>query len=313
MTKIAAVILTGSRDQHNILLSGTGLSSKTLLPVGEKPMVQWVFDALSATAYKPRLYVSTNDPAIEQREFGAPALSVPSGTSAVSSFLQAIDNVSADTEWVILASGDHVLLTPEMVTYFVEEAQRRQLTLAVSVVAKSTVQAHYPNSKRTYMPLKGDAYSGANLYMVHKPSFSGQRRVLETIDQNRKKPWKSVFMMDWFSIVRVFARQVDIHELATLASKTIGCKTGCVVLPFAEACMDVDKPSDKEIAETIIEHRKGLHLVGVEKPEPDKSPDVIPISREADQNDPFKPAVGFGALQYIAALLLLHTILDRVF
>jgi molybdopterin-guanine dinucleotide biosynthesis protein A len=255
MRSMAAIILTGSRDQHNILLAGSTLHSKTLLPVYHQPMLQWVYQALAGTSFQPEIFVSTEDPDIESYDFNGKASFIKSGNSAVSSFLSAIDQIPDHYEWVLFASGDHVLLTPRMIETFVEHAIAQHLTLAVAVVKKSTVQQHYPGSIRTYMPLKGDAYSGGNLYLIHKPTFLAQRHVLEAIDTNRKKPWKSIFMLDWWTILRVFLKQVDMRELGEKASKVIGCRTACIALPYAEACMDVDKPSDKVLAEAILHAR----------------------------------------------------------
>ena len=83
----------------------------------------------------------------------------------------------------------------------------------------------------------------------------GDSKVLEMIDSNRKKPWKSMMILDPWTILKFLFRQLTMHDVADLASKVIGCKTGVVEMPFAEACMDVDKQSDLEMAETILKAR----------------------------------------------------------
>lgn len=256
MTSMYAVILTGSRDSTNPLIAGTGLESKVMLPVGGKPMVQSVFEAIAATKYNPLMYLSSNDPTIHNLQTPTPFTVIPSEARAVASFLKSLERVPADAEWVLFVSGDHALITSEMIEYFVDNCQSRQLALGVAVVGKSVVDRNYPESKRTYMPLKGDSVSGGNMYLIHKPTFMGNAKVLDTIDTNRKKPWKSVFMLNPWQVFCVLTRQVDIHGVAELASKIIGCKTGVVEMPFAECCMDVDKHSDKEIAERILANRK---------------------------------------------------------
>jgi len=251
---LSAVILTGGRDLHNPLLAGSGVNSKVLLPVYGKPMLVWLYDTLAQSRYKPLIHLSTADPEIEALQFSGPRHIVPNEDKAVGSFLRALREVETDG-WVLLVSGDHVLLTAEMVDYFIREVMERELAFGVAVVGRKTVNASYPSSKRTYFHAKGDSYSGGNIYLVNKRLFMGNQQVLETIDNNRKKPWKSVSMVNPWQMVQILTRQLTMHDVATVASKLIGCKTGVVEMPFAECCMDVDKQSDLEIAEMILARR----------------------------------------------------------
>ena len=260
MSKLQAVILTGARNSQNPLLIGTGLQSKVLLPVGGQPMVQRVLETVASTRYQPSMYISTNDPVVGGLRTSVPFAVIPSENTAVQSFVKSIERVQADSEspWVLFASGDHPLLTAEMIEYFIDDVMRRDLTLGVAVVNKSMVQQHYPRSRRTYFAVKNGAYSGGNLYLINKPRFLGNTRVLETIDGNRKAPWKSIKLLDPISMAQVAFRQLTMHQVADKAAELIGCKTGIVDMPFAECCMDVDKPSDKEIAEIILARRAAV-------------------------------------------------------
>ncbi len=251
---LSAVILTGARQANIPLLEGTGLTSKVLLPVGGCPMVTSVFDAIYGSDYDPEMYVSTDTPEVQSLSMTAPFKVLPIGKTAVSSFIGSIETVPGDG-WVLLVSGDHPLLTSEMVTHFIAEVQKRDLALGIGVVNKRLVDQHYPDTVRTYFPVKNGAYSGANLYLVNKKRFMKNVHFFETLDKNRKKPWKSAVLMDPWTIIQLAFRQLDMHEIASRASKVIGCETGIVDMPFSESCMDVDKPSDKVMAERILAER----------------------------------------------------------
>lgn len=253
--KLTAVILTGSRDSHGPLTQGMGIQSKAMLPVFGKPMVSYVLDALAATKYSPNIYVSTADPDVVSLNGPVPFTCLPSEDQAVRSLLGAMNRLP-DAEWVLFVSGDHPLLTAEMIEHFVDETLARDLTFSVAAVRRSVVNESYPQSRRTYFPVKGDAYSGGNLFLVNRQKFHGQATFMETIDRNRKKPWKNLAMLNPFVALWILLRQMDIHGVARYASKVFGCETGVVDMPFAECCMDVDKPSDKEIAEMILRRRQ---------------------------------------------------------
>ncbi len=247
--------MTGSRDVHNPLLAGTGLDSKVLLPVGGKPMVLSVLETIAACSYKPEIYISSNDPDILSLKTDLAFNALPSEDKAVRSMLKSLERLPGE-EWVLFVSGDHPLLTPEMVDYFIDEAVRRELTFSVAAVNRSEVNRHYPQSKRTYFPVRNGAYSGGNMFLINKKEFHGSAEFMETIDRNRKKPWKNAVMMNPLTILQLLFRQLDIHEVAERASMVFGCKAGIVDMPFAECCMDVDKPSDRELAEIILRKRQ---------------------------------------------------------
>lgn len=250
-----AVILTGSRDSHNPLLAGTGLHSKALLPIVEKPMLAYVLRAIAGSRFQPEINVSTSDPAVAGLKMGIPFKTWPSEDQAVSSLLKSLERLP-NAEWVLFVSGDHPLLTSEMIDYFVAEVMRRDLTFGVAAVSRSEVNRYYPQSRRTYFEAKGDAYSGGNLFLVNRRKFHGSVAFMEMIDRNRKKPWKNLLRLNPITALRILLRLADIHEVAKAASGVFGCKTGIVEMPFAECCMDVDKPSDRDIAETILRRRQ---------------------------------------------------------
>lgn len=265
--KLDAIVLTGGRDNHNPLLAGTTLKSKVLLPVGGQPMVASVIEAIAASAFSPTLYVSTNDPDIQSLKASVPFTSLPGESRAVDSFLKSLERLP-DPEWVLFVCGDHPLLTTEMIDYFIEEATDRGLGLSAAVVNRSLVQKHYPGSKRTYFPVKGGAYSGGNMYLLNAKVFKANAEFLGGLDENRKKPWKSIKFLDIPTILQFLFRQLDIHQITAKAEKLVGCKSGVVVMPWAEACMDVDKPSDKIIAEEILSKRSDLSGPGWNQPSP---------------------------------------------
>ncbi len=250
------VILTGGREGHQRLLGDTDVKHKALLPVGEKPMVLSVFDAAVQSEYKPEIYISTDDSDIETMKTSVPFTALPSENSAVNSLVRSLERLPEDTDWALFISADHPLLTTEMVDYFVTEVLNSDLDFCAAVVGKKLVQQHYPESKRTYLPVKGDAFSGANMYMINKKAFGGRSEYLETVDKNRKAHWKSIFGLDFLSIIQGVFRQLTIQELVARANPLVGCRCGVIEMPWAECCMDVDKPSDKVIAEEILAKRK---------------------------------------------------------
>lgn len=218
-------------------------------------MVLSVLEAVGASRYQPAIFVSSNDPEVIGLNKIFPFQTLPSEARAVESLLRSLERLPGDGP-VLFISGDHPLLTTEMIDYFVSEVLARKLAFGVAAINRNRVRQEYPESQRTYFPVKGGAYSGGNLFLVDRRQFQADAAILEMIDQNRKRPWKSLPILGLKTIAEVLFRRIDIHEVARRTSRLIGCETGIVDMPFAECCMDVDKPSDRLLAERILNARK---------------------------------------------------------
>src|SRR5690606_14945581 len=115
---------------------------------------------------------------------------------------------------------------------FIDEVLRRNLDFGVAAVRRSVVNQRYPASKRTYFPVKGDAYSGGNLFLVNRKTFHGSPLFMDTMDRNHKKPWKNLVMANPITALRILLRQMDIHGVAQEASRVFKCHAGIVDMPF---------------------------------------------------------------------------------
>src|SRR5262245_40242652 len=67
-------------------------------------------------------------------------------------------------EPVLVTTADHALLTPAMVEHFTRACRETDADLRAALVAASLLQSRFPESKRTYLPLRDERYSGANLF-----------------------------------------------------------------------------------------------------------------------------------------------------
>ncbi len=229
-------------------------------------MLVSVLKAVADSGFAARIWVSTQDPQVRALSAKYAFEVIPNASGAVRSLLKALQALPAEAEWVLFVSGDHPLLTPEMLNYFVRDGLRKDLDLIVAVVERSVVQAAYPESQRTYFHARDGAFSGGNLFLINRARFQANVAVMETIDANRKKPWKNAFMLNPLSLFKILCRQLTMSQVAQEASRLLGCRADVVVMPFAECCMDVDKPSDKALAETILQRRRQSRSQGTLEP-----------------------------------------------
>jgi hypothetical protein len=97
--------------------------------------------------------------------------------------------------------------------------------------------------------------SGCNLFAVQ--NAKGLRilerwKYLETV---RKKPWRLVAAFGPLALLRFVTGRLSLQTAFQTISSRLGMEIKPVLMPFAEAAIDVDKPSDLELAESILKNR----------------------------------------------------------
>jgi GTP:adenosylcobinamide-phosphate guanylyltransferase len=256
---IDAVVLAGSRPGRDALLADSGVATKALLPIAGRPMLLHVIAALRASpaigtitilaqdsaalASTPALAALADDPAIAFADSGA-------GIS--SSLAQVVSRITAP---LLVTTADNVLLTPAMVAEFLDGSSGSDV--AVAMVARANLLAHYPGSRRTWLKFRGGWWSGANLFRF------GGRQVLPLLDfwtgveQDRKKGLRIVAAFGPRLLLAAVLRLISIQQGVQRAARRFGLVDARVIaMRDAEACIDADKPDDIVLIEQILSARQ---------------------------------------------------------
>jgi len=163
-----------------------------------------------------------------------------SGSSPASSVADFVD--AQPQQWpVFVTTGDHPLLTAQIIRHFVDEACRSQADFLVGLVPATVYRKRFPDQPRTFVPLRGERYSGANLFLLRTPEAARVARFWTRAEQHRKTPWKLVRVFGLATLVQFLLGRVDLDAALARVSEVTGARVGAVELPFAEAALDVDK------------------------------------------------------------------------
>jgi len=251
----AAIVLAAGRGPNDPMAKAYGVSHKCALPVAGVPMLRRVVDALRGSRSIASIAVS-----IETAEVARHALGKTSNITIVASEnsapLSAIVAIKKNSTFpVLITAADHALLTPEMIDYFCEQAELNGADFSAGLARAEVILAAYPQSIRTFFKFGKDRVSGCNLFAVHNEKGL---RILEKwkyLEQVRKKPWRLVAAFGPLALVRYLLGTLSLDEVIRIVSKRLGLIAKPILLPFAEAAIDVDKPSDLELAETILKQR----------------------------------------------------------
>ena len=156
---------------------------------------------------------------------------------------------------MLITTADHALLTPEMIDYFCEQAECNSADFSAGLATAEVMLKAYPQSVRTFFRFGKDRVSGCNLFAV---ANENGLRILEKwqyLEQSRKKPGALSLAFGPIALIRFALGALSLDSAFRVVANRLGLIAKPILMPFAEAAIDVDKPSDLELAEAISEVR----------------------------------------------------------
>jgi GTP:adenosylcobinamide-phosphate guanylyltransferase len=248
-----AIILAGQRPGVDPLAAHFGETWKALVRISGEPMLTRVIRTVAEVPNIERRLILAQMPEVLTDAVahggGGEMIASQSGISA--SILSLCETQSP---WpVLVTTADHPLLTADMIGHFLEQAQN--CDVAIAMVERDVVRGAYPDNQRTWLKFRDGHWSGANLFALRTPKAENALRLWAEAEQDRKKAWKLFLHFGPWLAFRALTRTIGLAEGLVQAGNRLGLSVKLVAMPWAEAAIDVDKPSDHILAETILAAR----------------------------------------------------------
>ena len=228
--------------------------SKALIDIAGKPMIQWVLDALSEAKHVDNVIIIGLSP--------KNGLTCTKPTHYISNQGRMLANIVAGvnkslelnkkSQYVLVVSSDIPTLKPEMVDWLVETSRETQDDLYYGVCSREVMEARFPDSRRTYTKLKGIELCGADINVTHVRMATEHLDMWESLIGSRKTPLKQASIIGLDTFFQVVTRTITLENLVTKVCKRIGISGRAIQWPYAEPCMDVDKPHQLELLRTDL-------------------------------------------------------------
>ena len=228
--------------------------SKALIDVAGKPMIQWVLDALGDAKSVDNVIViglsaksglSCRKPMHFLSNQGRMLSNIVAGVS------KALE-LNRKTQYVLIVSSDIPALKPEMVDWLVETCMQTEDDLYYGVCPRDVMETRFPDSKRTYTKLKDIQLCGADINLTHVRMATEHLDLWESLIGNRKSPLKQASLIGLDTFFQVVTRSITLEDLVTKVCSRIGIKGRAIQWPYAEPCMDIDKPHQLELLRTDL-------------------------------------------------------------
>lgn len=232
---------------------------KAAAHIGGRAMLNRVIDALDASGRVSEVFILTQSPDdmaglddFEALKARRDVSFVASGDSICGSIVDFLDHHPSDQP-TLVTTCDHVLLTGRDIITFLD-SQPAGSDIAVGLVAAETVLAKLPTARRTWLKFaRGAAYTTCNLFLLRGPRARAVLAFWAGVEHNRKRVWRLTWYFGPILFIAFGLRLLSLEEAFSRASRSIGATVSPVILKEAHLSIDVDKPSDVEIASEILD------------------------------------------------------------
>jgi hypothetical protein len=262
VTPFSAIIMAADRHAHDPVARAAGVACKALAPVAGIPMVLRVLDALEQSRQVgPRLLCGPPRLLLEQAGMlrsGIDAGDYGWTASRESPSASAADAMGQipDSQAVLLTTADHALLNERIIDFFCTEARAADVDLLVGLAAYERVVAAYPEIHRTRLRFSNGDYCSCNLFAFMTPRSRTISTFWRKVERQRKQPWRVIGILGWWPVFKYLMGRLSLQEALARISVLLEMKIGVVMLPFADAAVDVDSENDWHLVGQILAEKE---------------------------------------------------------
>ena len=263
-----ALVLAGDRGATDPLLAQSEACCKAMIEIDGIPMVLRVLAALDAAESingrmlsGPKPEQLAIEPEVNQLvETGEIDWCEPR-TSPSASASHAMDRIDRATP-VLITTADHPLLSARIIDHFCRESAASDADLTVALAPYNEVQQAFPGMKKTVLRFKGGAYCGCNLFAFLTPHARAFPNHWRQVESDRKNPLKMIRLLGWGAVTRYLLGFLTLDEALDRLSRKFDLRIRAIILPYAEAAVDVDSVRDHYLVQEKLTSRAGQREAG---------------------------------------------------
>lgn len=247
---IQVLVLAGQRaGVVDPLCEAFNVDFKVETPILDKPMLSYVKAAIDKAKLRKPYLISGYTP--DERDW----VVTEAGAGPADSAVKALKGVEGAC---LITTGDHPLLTPDIINEFIVLSQKSDSDFCVGLVTEEVIKKAQPDTKRTYLRFSDTAVSGCNLFYVKNTQGVEALKFWRDVQHLRKQPLKLARKVGVGIGLRYAAGRLSLNQAFEEAGNKIGINASPVLLSQAEAAIDVDKVSDRGVVETILRERNNV-------------------------------------------------------
>jgi molybdopterin-guanine dinucleotide biosynthesis protein A len=251
---VNAVILGGGEIDERLQDYFEG-ASKGLIPVANKPCIEYVLEAVRATDAVEQVAL-VGPP--ELNDLAAARLAdvyVPEPAGIVDKLVAATE-VLGDDKKLLFVGCDAPLVTPEGLVDVIERDPGGGAAV-LPLVEESVALKAFPDKHWYFVKLRDAVIVGCNV-MLFDPKLLLQNvdRARE-MENARQKPWRLALMLGLPFLIGFKLGRLTIADCEKRISEIVGAPCRSILTEYAELAVDLDRPEDVPVIEQAVQARAG--------------------------------------------------------
>lgn len=256
----------GTRMQYDAVLLAGGQSSsdlrkiapydnEALIIIGEYPMIHYVYQALRRSKSIRNIVVTGPVEALksilprdEQLFF------VQGGENAIDSFARGVKVLEEKgiSDMVLALPTDIPFITTEAIDDFLFRCEEVTADFYYPVTTKNDNDQKFPGVARTYVRLQDGVVTGGNLFLIRANVIPQCLEIGTQLVLRRKSPLAMGRLFGLGLVIQYLFRRLSIDRVEKRFYKVLGIRGKGLISPYAEVGVDVDKPSDLQLAQDYL-------------------------------------------------------------
>ncbi|MDD2372238.1 MAG: nucleotidyltransferase family protein [Syntrophomonadaceae bacterium] len=250
-----AIILAGGESSGE-LKKIAPYDNEALIMIGNYPMIYYVYQALRQSPAIRNIVISGPTEALRNIFIGQDRLFfVSGGQNAIESFAHGVELLREKgiSEQILIMPSDIPFITIDAINDFINQAEQYDAEFYYPVTRKEVNEARFPGVSRTYVKLRDGIFTGGNLFILRSELFDQVLEIALKLVERRKNPLAMAKLFGFGLVWKYIIRRLNINAVEKRFYQTLGIKGKAIISPYAEVGVDVDKPSDLELAQKHLE------------------------------------------------------------
>jgi len=251
-----AIVLAGGESSSD-LKKIAPYDNEALIIIGNYPMIYYVYSALRASSYIANIVVSGPVEALrsilpkDDRLFFAAG-----GENAIKSFVNGVEMLRSKgiSEKVLALPTDIPFITTEAINDFLARCEAYPADFYYPVTSKQDNDLKFPGVVRTYVKLREGMFTGGNLFLLRSEIIDQCLGMGTKLVLRRKDPLAMAKLFGISLVWKYLIHRLSIETAEKRFQKVMGLRGKGIISPYAEVGVDVDKPSDLELAQDYFEN-----------------------------------------------------------
>ncbi|MGI8944521.1 MAG: NTP transferase domain-containing protein [Qipengyuania sp.] len=260
--KVTALVMAGKRSGAlDPLAERARVTQKSVVPVGGKPMIEHVIQALAECERVAEIRIVAHDeeeiraiPLVGKLESQGRLMFRPGAFNLVDSVFSGAQGADFP---LLITTSDNCLVTAQGYAEFIGKCREASADAAAALARKEDVIAADPEGQKKFYEFSDGGYSNCNTYWIGNAGALSAAEIMRTGGQFVKYPSRIAKAFGLMNLVRFYFGWGDKDKLFEKVSRRFGYRLAPVVLSKGEFAIDVDEERSFAVTERLLARRGG--------------------------------------------------------